>query len=137
MQNSLKVPDGATVVIQTPHRPMWTVPGILMAGAAMVIAGALIGPQDGGTPTTPRDVVVAEASGAALYSEPRPESVKLLDLAFGQRVEVLCHTVGPESTGWGGAGTVWDKVKVDGKTGFVPDVSVNTRVSVQEIAPAC
>ncbi|HSA48534.1 MAG TPA: hypothetical protein VLH10_00265 [Yinghuangia sp.] len=121
--------------VQTPQ-PTWTGPGVIVAVVLLVALGAIRGGGEG-RPSTPRDVVIAELDGAALRSEPFADSPAIRDLGHGQRVELLCHTEGPESFGWGGTSRIWDRVEVDGVTGYVPDVVVDTRVPVDKIAPPC
>lgn len=133
--SAVRVPHGSNVVVQTPQRT-FTGPGVIVAVVVLVALGALRG-NDGGRPDTPREVVIAEYGTTALREAPSADARVIRDLGHGQAVEVICHTEGPESLGWGGTSRTWDLVDVDGRTGYVPDVAVNTRVPVDKIAPAC
>ncbi|MCF2526559.1 hypothetical protein [Yinghuangia soli] len=110
-----------------------------MLAAVLVLAavGAVRGDGGDKQPATPRIAPIAQQGGSVLLAEPAQGAAKLADLPYGMKVEVLCHTRGPETSGWGGTSKVWDKVKAGGATGFVPDVAVNTVVNVGEIAPRC
>lgn len=132
---TLRVPsDSDVVVIRNGYT--WTVPGAIGAVAVLVLLGAVRG---GSSHTTPPngEAVVAEAAGVALRAEPRSDAVKIADVARGRRVTVVCHTDGPATGGWGGTSTVWDRITVDGATGYAPDVAINTHVTVARIAPRC
>ncbi|NUU21070.1 MAG: SH3 domain-containing protein [Streptomycetaceae bacterium] len=124
------------MTIHTPQ-PTWTGPGVVVAVVVLVVLGAIRGTQPEERAPTPREVAVAEQSGTSMYTAPDPTSGKVRDLANGQTVTVLCHTEGPESSGWGGPSRVWDRVSVDGLVGYVADTSVNTHVPVDKIADAC
>lgn len=131
----VRVPNGSTVTVHTPHQN-WTGPGVILTVVVLVILGAIKGsPEE--RAETPREVSIAQPEGIALFAEPSADSPKLADLAAGRVVEVLCHTEGPESIGWGGASRIWDRVSIDGQTGFVPDTAVNTHVTVDKIADPC
>lgn len=133
--SNVRVPNGSTVTVHTPQ-PGWTGPGIVVAVVVLVVLGAIRGNPDA-RPATPRDVSIAQPEGIALFTEPNADSPKLADLAVGRTVEVLCHTDGPESVGWGGSSRIWDRVSIDGLTGYVPDTAVNTHVTVDKIADPC
>ncbi|UGQ15165.1 hypothetical protein LO772_17290 [Yinghuangia sp. ASG 101] len=134
--SAVRVPRGSNVVVQTPQRT-WTGPGVIAAVVVLVALGALRGTDDGGRPATPREVVIAEFGTTALRAGPSADAPAVRDLGHGQAVKVICHTEGSESLGWGGTSRTWDLVEADGARGYVPDVAVNTRVSVDKIAPSC
>lgn len=134
--SAVRVPHGSNVVVQTPQRT-WTGPGVIAAVVILVALGALRGNDGTERPATPRDVVIAEYGTTALRAGASADAPAIRALGHGEAVEVVCHTQGPESSGWGGTSRTWDLVDVDGVRGYVPDVAVNTRVSVDKIAPPC
>jgi hypothetical protein len=133
---TLRVPsDSDVVVIRNGYT--WTVPGAVGAVAVLVLLGAVRGGGSSHTAPPNREAVVAEAAGVALRAEPRSDAAKVADLPYNRQVTIVCHTDGPAAGGWGGTSTVWDRITVDGATGYAPDVAINTHVTVARIAPRC
>ncbi|MEU5865329.1 hypothetical protein ABZ815_29465 [Nonomuraea sp. NPDC047529] len=82
--------------------------------------------------------VVRAVPDVGLRSEPRVDSKVPARIPTGHRGTVSCYVRGSQSiSGWGGTNPYWNYTEIDGRTGYIPDVWLDTGGDITTQVPEC
>ncbi|MFF5210057.1 hypothetical protein [Streptosporangium sp. NPDC000396] len=82
--------------------------------------------------------VVRAVPDVGLRAEPRTDSPVPTRIPTGHQGTVSCYVRGSQNiSGWGGTNPYWNYTHIDGRTGYIPDVWLDTGGDITDQVPEC
>ncbi|MFF5210056.1 hypothetical protein [Streptosporangium sp. NPDC000396] len=82
--------------------------------------------------------VVRAVPDVGLRAEPRADSPVPTRIPTGHQGTVSCYVRGSQNiSGWGGTNPYWNYTHIDGRTGYIPDVWLDTGGDITDQVPEC